>query len=174
MRTGGELRGIAAVRASEGVKIGRFQDIVFDITNGRITGFVLDEVAAGSKHEHFLPAALLQSLGADAAMLSDASDSLAVFLPEETPAGMVSVRALSGRPVLNETGTVLGRIADVQINEQALSIHALLMKTGLLSKVFGGSTPVPFDRVRAIGVDSVVLSGDYDPRSAAPAEEKPA
>ena len=155
MRTATQLHGLAIVRATDGQLIGRIQDVFFDARSGQITGFLIEQT--GVSGERFLAAGLVQTVGTDAAMLKGEA------VPEETgmaptPSQGVSAHSLAGRPVLNESGNVVGKITEVLVDGETMTISALLLSTGLLDRVLHGDPQVPFAHVAAVGNDAIVLN----------------
>jgi uncharacterized protein YrrD len=162
MRTTAELRGLGIVHPTEGHLLGRIQDVFFDARSGQITGFLIEQ--AGVSERRFLSASLVQSLGADAAMLKDEEASQETGTAPATTQG-VSAHALAGRRVLSSAGTVLGKATDVLVDEETMTIGALLFSAGLLNRVLHGRTQVPFGMLTAVGADAIVVSEEYNPPS---------
>lgn len=164
-RTGRELSGLAVVTLSGGERMGRVDDVVFLPATGRVTGLMVDRGGMFSKPK-FLPAGQIQSIGADAvtvtgedALLEGDSNS-----PQSDPAEQTA-KSLDGRPVLNQSGTVIGKVADVAVETESLTIPALVIATGLLDNALHGRPLLPLSLVQTIGADSVIASNDYDPKS---------
>ena len=162
IKTGGELSGLAVVSLGGGERMGRVDDVLFVPTTGRVTGFLVDRGGMFSKPKR-LPAAQVRSLGADALTI-DGEDALAETAGEAEP-GEVSAKSLGGRPVLSEAGTVLGKVADVGIDTDALAVPHFVIATGLLDNALHGRPVLPLSFVQAIGADSIIVSNTYDPKS---------
>lgn len=162
MRTAGELAGLAVVTLTGGERLGRIQDVMFHALSGRITGFLVDRGGMFSKPK-FLPAGQVQSLGADALTVASA-DALQDNSPAQSDPAELASKTLDGRPVLNPTGTVLGKVADALVDDD-LTVPALLLTTGLIDNALHGKPRLPVSFIQTIGADSVIVSQDYDPKA---------
>lgn len=159
-RTGRELAGLAVMTLNGGERLGRVEDVVFVPASGQVSGLLVDRGGMFSKPK-FLSAGQIQSLGADAVTVGG-EEALAEAAPE--PSGIAS-KALDGRPVLSEAGTVLGKVADVVVETDGLTISALVLSTGLLDNALHGRPLLPLSLVQAVGADSVIVSNSYDPKA---------
>ncbi len=163
-RTGSELAGLAVVTLAGGERLGRFHDVVFHAASGRVTGFLVDLGGLFSKRG-FLPAGQVRSVGGDALTVASA-DALGQANPTSADPDELEARSISGRPVLSVSGSVLGRVADVLVDTEALTVPALTLSVGLLSNALHGKPRLPLGLVQTIGKDSVVVPDTYDPGAA--------
>ncbi len=163
LRTGRELAGLAVVTLTGGERLGRIADVVFQTTTGQVAGFLVDRGGMFSK-PLFLPAAQVQGLGADALTITG-GEALTEAVPAS--AGELAAKPLEGRPVLNQAGTILGRVADVAIDTETLRVPYLLLTTGLLDNALHGKPQLPISQVQTVGADSVIVSNTYDPKAPA-------
>ncbi len=165
MKTGRELTGLAVVTLTGGERLGRIADVVFQPTSGQVVGFLVERGGMFSKPQ-FLAAAQVQGLGADALTITSAED-LADFDPAASALDGLASKPLDGRPVLNQAGTILGKIMDLTIDTDALTVPHLLLATGLLDNALHGKPHLPLSQVQTIGADSVIVTNDYDPKARA-------
>ena len=165
MRTAGELSGLAVVREAAGERLGRVHDVLFDPASGRVAGFLVRTGGGLFSKPQFLPQLLVRSLGQDA-LLVESGAVLEEVHSEPVAAGAISAHALDGRPVLDATGTVIGHVADVLVNDDGKSVAALTLSTGLLGNLMQRRPRLPLSQIRAIGEDSVVTTKDFDPQTA--------
>lgn len=189
MQTAAQLKGLAVVSGATGERLGRVDDVIFDLTApamGQITGFLVDVGGLLTKAQ-LLPRGRVRSLGKDALIAEGVpSDPAAQTLGESGAAplepvrgdppvaGSVAVRALDGRPVLDETGKHVGNVAGALVDETTLTVPALQIALGLVDKVLHGKHDLPLGLVRAIGPDSVLVSNVYDPHAAGGVAATPA
>lgn len=162
-RTGSSLSGLAVVALAGGERLGRVQDIVFHAPSGRVTGFLVNTGALLAK-THFLPAAQVQSIGADALTVPGA-DAFSESNPTASDPDELEGKPLEGRPVLTESGTVIGKVTDFVVDTSAMTVSALVLATGLLDNALHGRPTLPLPLVRTFGKDSLVVPDSYDPRS---------
>ncbi len=161
-KTGRELAGLAVMTLTGGERLGRIADVVFHSATGRVTGFTIDPGGLLARHK-FLAAEAVQSVGADAVTVNSA-DVLLDHPPATNPAETPS-KSLDGRPVLNQTGTAIGKVSDVVVDTAALTVMSFLLATGVLDNALHGRPALPFSFVQAIGTDSVIVSNDYNPKN---------
>ena len=152
------------VTLTGGERLGRIADVVFQAATGAVTGFLVDRGGMFSK-ARFLAAGQVQGLGADALTITS-EEALSEATP--TSAGEFAAKPLDGRPVLNQAGTVLGRVADVAVDTKALSVPYLLLATGLLENALHGKPQLPLSEVQTIGADSIIVANTYDPKAPTP------
>ncbi len=164
-RTGGSLSGLAVMALAGGERLGRVQDIVFHAPSGRVTGFLVSTGGVLTK-TRFLPATQVQSIGADALTVPGA-DALGEGNPTAFDPDELEGKSLEGRPVLSESGTVVGKVTDVVVDTAAMMVSALVLATGLLDNALHGRPTLPLPLVRAFGKDSLVVPDAYDPHSSA-------
>ena len=162
VKTGKELSGLAVVTLTGGEKLGRVDDVVFDPSTGRVTGFFVDRGGMFSKPK-FLPAGDVQSLGDDA--LTVASDKVLLDGPSALT-GELAAKTAENLPVLNPAGTVLGKVADIAVDTQNLLVPYLVLATGIIGDTLHGKPHLPITAVQTVGADSVIVSASYDPKAA--------
>jgi len=163
MKTARELAGLAVVTLTGGERLGRIGDVVFRPATSQVAGFLVDRGGMFTKPQ-FLAAAQVKGLGADALTIEGEG-----ALTEAAPANAeeLAAKPLEGRPVLNQAGTVLGKVADVTVDTDALLVPHLLLATGLLDNALHGKPQLPLSQVQTIGADSVIVSNAYDPKAPA-------
>lgn len=161
MRTGGEISGLAVVR--EGERIGRVHDVLFEPDGGRITGFLVSGGGLFSRPQ-FLPRLMARSLGADALIVEPAA-TLEDVTKEPIVENSIHARSLDDRPVLDESGKLIGKVTDVAVDAERLTVAALVVGTGFVDNLLRGKPHLPLEMVRHFGNDSIVASSAYDPHA---------
>ncbi len=161
-RTGRDLTGLAVVTLAGGERLGRVDDVVFHMATGRVTGFLVDGGGLFGK-PRFLPAGQTQSLGMDA-LTVPADDVLQDHSPAQSDVDEVSGKTLTGRPVINESGTALGKVTDILVDDQTLLV-SLVLATGFLDNALHGKPHLPVAVIKTLGTDSVVVPDSYDPKA---------
>jgi uncharacterized protein YrrD len=182
MRTAGELVGLAVVGATTGERLGRVLDVLFEPSSGRVTGFLVRRANGGLfSRPKLLSRQSVQSVGQDAVLVHNmqgqdaqgqdagGKGEAALEPVEQDPPvpGSVSAHTLDGRPVLDAAGHLVGRVADVLLDDLGESVVALLLSAGFMGDLLHGRPrTLPLSLVRAIGPDSVVAVAGYDPKTA--------
>lgn len=163
MKISRELAGLAVVTLTGGERLGRIADVVFQPTSGQVTGFLVDRGGMFSKPQ-FLAAGQVQGLGADALTITGA-EALADSDPAASALDGLASKPLEGRPVLNPAGAVIGKVADIVVETESLTVPHLLLATGLLDNALHGKPHLPLSQIQTIGADSVIVTNDYDPKA---------
>lgn len=163
IKTGRELAGLAVVGLSGGDRLGRVDDVVFEVGTGRVVGFLVDRGGMFSKAK-FLAAAQVRGLGADALTI-EGEAALVDYDAATLGASTLAMKPLDGRPVLTQAGSVLGKIADVGVETDTLTVPYFLISTGLLDNTLHGRPHLPLASVQTVGADSVIVLDSYDPKS---------
>jgi uncharacterized protein YrrD len=136
---------------------------VFHPASGRVTGFLVNRGGMFTKPK-CLAADQVQALGTDALTIKSEealADSNTIGVPPED----IAAKQLDGRPVLNQAGIILGKIADIALDTEGLTVPYLLLATGILDNVLHGKPQLPLSLIQTIGTDSVIVSNAYDPKS---------
>lgn len=163
LKTGRELTGLAVVTLTSGERLGRIDDVVFQAGSGQIVGFLVDRGGMFSK-PRFLAAAQVQGLGTDALTITSEEALTETAL---LGAGEAAAKTIEGRPVLNQAGTILGKVAGITVDTDSLRVFCLLLTTGLLDNALHGKPQLPLSEVQTIGADSVIVLNTYDPKAPA-------
>lgn len=163
LKTGRELTGLAVVTLTSGERLGRIDDVVFQAGSGQIVGFLVDRGGMFSK-PRFLAAAQVQGLGTDALTITSEEALTETAL---LGAGEAAAKTIEGRPVLNQAGTILGKVAGITVDTDSLRVLCLLLTTGLLDNALHGKPQLPLSEVQTIGADSVIVLNTYDPKAPA-------
>ena len=163
LKTGRELAGLAVVTLTGGERLGRIDDVVFQASSGQIVGFLVDRGGMFSK-PLFLAAAQVQGLGTDALTITSEE---ALTEPALLGVGEAAAKTIEGRPVLNQAGTILGKVAGIIVDTDTLVVPCLLLATGLLDNALHGKPQLPLSEVQTIGADSVIVLNTYDPKAPA-------
>ena len=163
IKTSRELGGLAVVSLSGGERLGRVEDVVFHPASGRVTGFLVNRGGMFTKPK-YLAADQVQGLGADALTIKG-EEALTDSDTAGSPPEDIIAKQLEGRPILNQAGTILGKIADIAVETETLTVPYLLLATGLLDNALHGKPQLPLGLIQTVGADSVIVANTYDPKS---------
>ncbi len=154
------MTGLAVVTVAGGDRIGRIADVLFQTATGVIAGFLVDTGGLFAK-PRYLPAERSQSLGVDA-LTVPVGDVLLDAAPDTADTALAG--DLMGRPVLNESGEVVGKIAGYEVDDAQMTL-SLTLTLGLLDGAFHRQPLLPLSVVKAVGKDSVIVPQSYDPKA---------
>jgi len=153
MRRRGEVAGLPVVVVDSGRAVGRVKDVVFDLGQGRLSGFIV--VSRGSRA--FLPFEQVHSLGASAVTIG----AEAVLVPSfPAPVGASPV----GKSVLTREGQLLGTIDDVLFDPESGAVWGYQVTAGFISDFVEGKKAVVLTEEIVEGPDSVVVGDAGDVR----------
>lgn len=164
MRTTRELSGLAIIDIEDGKKLGSVGEVVVSPDDGRLLGFVIKSGGLLKTEESVVEIDDVRAIGADAVTVTGdeiihrteaSSDAL-----RQARAGD---RALVGRKVVTQGGSVLGQVADLVLSEESRRVVGLVLGGGMFEK----GDAVPADRIAAVGPDVVIVT-DAETASDAP------
>jgi len=140
-----ELNHRPVVSLSDGVTVGEVADLTFDATHAKVSTLVL----VGHDGNSVVPFAAIRHIGADAVTIDD---SRIVQAPADnndiTARGMST---LTGLPVMNQGGAIIGSVDDVELDEENGQIIALLVQRGGVLGIGSAHEAVPASAIRGVG-----------------------
>lgn len=161
---GRDLIGHPVVDVKSGENVAEIRDVVFDATDGHLTGFTLNESEpwAGRLHE-VLPIAQVTSVGTGAVMIADFD---ALLAPSDgTPSDEISAAAQANDEVVDdlvvtESGRSLGTVRDVVIvGGESPRVVAFEIAGGE-----AGSGFIPMSRQGGVSASALIVPDEYEAR----------
>lgn len=157
MRTTKELAGLAVINVRDGKKLGTVSETVVSPDDGRLLGFVLKSGGMLSREESAVEIDDVRSVGADAITVEGEE---IIHRPEATQPNFQEARngdrTLVGRKIVTQSGTVVGQIADLVVNEESRRVGSILIGGGM----FESSDAIPAARVVSVGPDVVIVTDE--------------
>ena len=146
-----ELKSRPIVSLGGGVKIGDVSDLALDATNTQVSAVIL----SGHDGSSVVPYPAVRHIGPDAVTIDD---SRIVQAPADL-GGIAErrVSSLSGLPVLNEKGTVIGNIEDLEFDEGSGRVIALLIYRGGVMGIGATHEKIAAASIRGIGPQMVTV-----------------
>jgi len=127
-----DLKGRAVVTLSDAAKVGQVDDVLFDATYRRVLGFRVKRGAFG--HADALPRESVTAVGADALTVAS-PDAINDEHRFADLAGAASLGQVHGTKVVTEGGTLVGTIAEVDIDDTVEHVTAYTLSAPFLDKV---------------------------------------
>lgn len=155
MRTTRDLSGLAIIDIDGGKKLGSVGEVVISPDDGRLLGFVIKSGGLLKAEESVVEIDDVRSIGADA--ITVAGDEIihrTEASGERFQAARAGDRALIGRKVVTQGGSVLGQVADLVLSEESRRVVGLVLGSGMFER----GDAVPADRVAAVGPDVVIVT----------------
>jgi len=154
------LKNRPIVSLNGGVKVGEVLDLTLDATNVQISAVLV----TGHDGSSVVPYPAVRHIGPDAMTIDD---SRIVQAPANH--GGIEERRTStliGLPVLNQQGTVIGNVDDLEFDEDTGRVTALLIHRGGVLGIGGTRDKIAASALRGIGPDMVTV--DLTPVVVAP------
>ena len=147
------LKGRAVVTVAEAQRMGRVHDVVFETSPLKSRGLRF-ETDSGART---LGLDRIRSVGADAVMVDDA---VAVDTSERDLGGQrfMGLDELGRLKVVDEDGSYLGEIADLDIDLTTGQIASLDVSKGGLLGVGAETVNLPADRILSVGSELLTVS----------------
>ena len=158
-----KLKGMAIISVSEGARLGRIDEVLFDTAGLRAGGLH----ASGEGQNFVVPFAQVKNVGADAVMVENSQVTQAAGKGATFDA-LTSLSALKKLKVVDDAGTLIGAVASVEIdpaNGQIISITA--HKGGMLG-LGGASTTIEASSVHGIGPELLTIAAPPAPSPESP------
>src|SRR5688500_5872879 len=105
------IKGLAIVSITEGTKLGRVEEVVFDPQPMRVTALLV----SGEGQTFAIPFEKITNIGTDAIMV-DSSQVTQARSQGDTLSGLPTLRQLTGLKVVDEAGTLVGVVAGIDID----------------------------------------------------------
>jgi len=157
MRKGKSVIGQDVYSMSAGLRVESVKDLVLeDGEDGVVALLVSEGGLLGTSR--VVPFASIVRFGPSAVMIDDA-DSVIPAANDQRVSEILERRGtLLGTRVLTEDGEDLGRIGDLYFDESSGRITGYEVSGGMLGDVVRGTSYLPFDNIRVIGKDAVIVS----------------
>jgi sporulation protein YlmC with PRC-barrel domain len=140
-----DLRGMLVVSLEEGLRLGRVIDIFFDRESKQVAGISYKGARISLDVEAFVYFDEIEKIGTDVIIVS--SSKSARELPEETK--ISGLRSMKGLLVTTDDGTHIGKVMDLDVNQDDWKVSELILNKGR-------SVKVEIDEI-ALGVNAIVL-----------------
>src|SRR5579859_106861 len=147
------------VSLNGGVQVGEVSDLTLDETNVQIGSVLLK----GPDGDLVAPFPAVRHIGPDAVTIDDSRILHAQKKPSVN--GERRISDLGGLPVLNEQGTVIGSVEDLEFDEETGQLTAVHIRRGGLVGIGGSHERIAASAVRGIGPD--ILTVDLAPAASA-------
>lgn len=155
MYKGQDLIGKAVVSYDHGRHEGQISQLLLDLEQHRLVGFVIADRESGT--EKVVPIAAVQAIGADAAIVSQIPTSQPQSLEIETTAVRSSQFLQKPRQIFTDDGRALGTLGDVYVDIRTGEILGYAAQQGHFATLSGGQTFVPITGNVKISDDMVFV-----------------
>ena len=147
------LKGMAIVSLQEGTKLGAIDQPLFDLTTRQLGALAV----AGPDGHFVVPFPQIQQIGSDAVTVTS---SQVTQTPSSGSAlgALLSLHDLGKLKVVDEDGTFLGTIHDVDVDQVSGQITQLTAHKGGLLGVGGTSTPIDAAAILTVGPELLTVT----------------
>jgi len=149
------IKGLAIVSITEGAKLGRVEEVVFDPQAMRVAAVLV----GGDGQTFAIPFEKLTSIGADAIMV-DSSQVTQALSQGDTLSGLPSLRHLTGLKVVDEAGTLVGAVAGIDIDGTTGRVLTLTIHKGGVMGIGQTTTALGVAAIRSIGAELITVGID--------------
>lgn len=145
------LKNRPVVSLNDGVKIGEVSDLTLDAAHVRVSTLVL----VGHDGNSVVPFAAVRHIGMDAVTIDD---SRIVQAPaDNSDITEHKASTLTGLPVMNQDGAIIGSVDDLEIDEENGQITTLLIHRGGLIGIGGSREKIPATAIRGVGPQMITI-----------------
>lgn len=161
MIKGSSLFNKPIVTYSDGERIERVRDIIFDVRTNRVLGFLVDEGGLFAS-ARALPFNRIRSIGADAITVDSSDAIIAADQDKAINAILEEYQPVRGLQVMTEDGKDLGTIANLFFNESSGDIEGYEVTGGIFADAYNGRPFLPAPKTVKIGKDVVFVPADTE------------
>jgi sporulation protein YlmC with PRC-barrel domain len=146
-----ELKNRPVVSLNGGVKIGEVSDLTLDASNVQLGAVLL----RGHGDKSVVPFPAIRHIGADAVTIDDSR----IVQAPANHGGIAERRisSLNGLSVLNEKGTVVGSVDDLEFDVESGRVTALVVYRGGVMGIGGSRERIAASAIRGIGSELVTV-----------------
>ena len=149
-----ELKGRAVVTLSDAEKVGQVSDVLFDATYREVLGFRVKKGTFGTTDA--LTRASVSAVGKDAVTVPgpdvvNTQDRLPDLL------GAASLDQAHGTKVVSEGGSLLGTIADVEVDDDVRTVTGYTLSAPLLDRLRGREPRFSAADVKSLGEGGIMI-----------------
>jgi uncharacterized protein YrrD len=148
-----KLKGMPVVSMAGGTQVGSISDVLFDIADMRVSALVLSAAKSG---ESILPFGSIRSIGSDAVTVESAAETQGTRGQTELDT-VHSLGDLMRLSAVNGEGTLLGKIKELEIDEQDGRLTGLEVHRGGVFGLGGKGYTVSPSAIRNIGPKLVTV-----------------
>ena len=147
-----KLKGMPVVSMADGAQLGSVVDVLFDIADLRVSALVLSAKSGEAR----LPFGSIRSIGSDAVTVESAAETQGAG-GQSASDTLHSLGDLMSLSAINAEGTLLGKIKELEINEQDGHLTGLEVHRGGVLGLGGTGQTLPPTAIRNIGPKLVTV-----------------
>lgn len=147
------IKGLAVVSITDGAKLGRVDDLIFDPATKSVSALRV----SAEKQNALIPFEKIKSLGSGAITVPDTEVTQWVK-PDSAFKGLMNLEEFKKLRVVDEAGTFLGTIQDVEIDPQDGRVTEVATHKGGVLGLGGESHQIPVRQITSIGAEVMVVA----------------
>jgi uncharacterized protein YrrD len=153
------LKGIAVVSVTEGAKLGRVEEVLFDTQALKVAAFR----AKGDGQAFVVPFEQVKNIGTDAVMVE--SSRVTQAASQGSPfSGLPGLDQLKGLKVVDGNGTFLGTVSHVEFDPVTGRVEGLSAHKGGVLGLGGTTTALGTDAIVSVGTELITVRADAVPQ----------
>jgi len=146
------LKGMAIVSLGEGAKLGSISEVLFATQPLRAAALS----AAGNGQDFIIPFEQIKNIGTDAVTV-ESGQVTQTASKEGAYSGLATLGALTQRKVVDEAGTLIGTISDLDFDTTTGQVTSLTVHKGGMLGLGGTTTTLDAATIRSVGNDLLTV-----------------
>ncbi len=163
-----DLKDMAVVSLEEGTKLGRVEQPMFDLAARQLGALQVK----GGDGTFILPFAQIQSIGTDAITVTSSQVTQTPSSGGQTDA-LLDLQALKKLKIVDQAGTFLGTLSDVDVDPLSGQITRLTAHKGGLLGMGGTTTTLESTAIVMVGQDLLTVTAEAESTPSASTDEMP-
>lgn len=154
MTRGQELMGMPVIELDSGKQVGVVEDLLLDVKNSKMKALL---IKSGTWLEgcQELDIKHIHKLGPDTITIMGCP--MPAGMKEEREAGVMSIKGLQGKRIIDTAGKEIGTLEDVVVNQASGDLAGWEVSDGIIQDIIEGRKHLPLEAVNAYGEDRVII-----------------
>jgi uncharacterized protein YrrD len=157
MRKGKQIIGMPVIGLDSGVKIGIVQDLIYNSAQDKIEGLLLEK-GTWLRDGKIIPYSNVCSIGHDAVIVQRSNAVEKASRVSEIKEFYRQNEGMLNVPVMTESGTDLGVVDDILIDEASGEITGYEISGGIIHDLVEGRMKIPKSQFLFVGQDVIIIS----------------
>lgn len=162
-----DIKDMAVVSLQEGTKLGRVEQPLFDLAARQLGALQVK----GENGTFILPFAQIQQIGTDAITVTSSQVTQTPSSGGATDA-LLDLQALKRLKIVDQAGTFLGTLSDVDVDPVSGQITKLVAHKGGLLGLGGTTTPIASTAIVMVGQELLTVTTETEPMDSVSSPEQ--
>lgn len=162
-----DIKDMAVISLQEGTKLGRVEQPLFDLATRQLGALLVK----GEDGTFILPFAQIEQIGTDAITVTSSQVTQTPSSGGATDA-LLDLHALKKLKIVDQAGTFLGTLSDVDVDPASGQITKLVAHKGGLLGLGGTTTPIASSAIVMVGQELLTVTMETEPAASVSSQQQ--